>query len=163
MPLESLRYVSLSHWGFEGTVRQGELVVHADVVDSLERAFAELFEQRFPIRSMRLVDDYGGDDDRSMAADNTSAFNCRYVAGTTRWSNHATGRAIDVNPLENPYVSGGTTDHAASVPYLGRDPALPGVIVEGGAAVAAFDEVGWGWGGRWSGDLDYQHFSANGS
>ncbi len=162
MPLESLRYVSLSHWGFEGTVRQGELVVHADVVDSLERAFAELFEQRFPIRSMRLVDDYGGDDDRSMAADNTSAFNCRPVAGTRRWSQHAYGRAVDINPVENPYVHGGRVDPPAAAPFTDRATVRPGMLIADGPAVAAFASVGWTWGGTW-GSPDFQHLSANGS
>ena len=102
-------------------------------------------------------------DFRSIEADNTSAFNCRYVDGTTRWSEHAYGRAIDLNPIENPYVtSSGTTSHPASRPYLRRAPYRPGMAVEGGALVRAFDAVGWGWGGRWSGARDYQHFSASG-
>ncbi len=103
-------------------------------------------------------------DYRSIEADNTSAFNCRYVDGTTRWSNHAYGRAIDVNPIENPYVtSSGTTSHRASAPYLRRSPVRRGMAVEGGPLVAAFAAAGWGWGGRWSGAKDYQHFSADGS
>ena len=90
-------------------------------------------------------------------------FNCRYVDGTTRWSNHAYGRAIDINPIENPYVgSSGSTSHPASVPYLDRSRVRKGMAVEGGALVAAFDVSGWGWGGRWSGAKDYQHFSADG-
>ncbi len=161
--LDELRYLQVDHWGFDGMAHTGELVVHADAVDAVLGALGSLWAARFPIRRMRLVDDYGGDDATSIEADNTSAFNCRYVAGTTRWSNHATGRAIDVNPLENPYVSNGRTDHDGSVPYLDRGAAAIGMIVEGDAAVAAFDAVGWGWGGRWSGDLDYQHFSAAGN
>ena len=109
------------------------------------------------------VDAYGGSDFRSIEADNTSAFNCRYVDGTTRWSEHAYGRAIDLNPIENPYVTaGGTTSHRASRSFLRRTPYRPGMAVDGGAVVRAFDAVGWGWGGRWSGDRDYQHFSASG-
>ncbi|MDG5473993.1 M15 family metallopeptidase, partial [Jeotgalibacillus sp. ET6] len=81
--------------------------MHADAVNALAHAFSALFTQRFPIRSMRLVDDFGGDDDQSMAADNTSAFNCRPVAGSNHWSQHAYGRAVDVNPLENPYIHRG--------------------------------------------------------
>ena len=99
----------------------------------------------------------------SIEADNTSAFNCRTVEGTTRWSEHAYGRAIDLNPIENPYVaSDGTTSHRASRPYLRRSPYRPGMAVAGGAVVRAFDAVGWSWGGRWSGVKDYQHFSASG-
>ena len=104
-----------------------------------------------------------GSDFSSIEADNTSAFNCRYVDGTTRWSEHAYGRAIDLNPIENPYVTaGGTTSHRASRSFLRRAPYRPGMAVEGGAVVRAFDAVGWGWGGRWSGARDYQHFSASG-
>ena len=116
-----------------------------------------------PIRRMVPVDAYGGSDFRSIEADNTSAFNCRFVDGTTRYSEHAYGRAIDVNPIENPYVTrGGTTSHPASRPYLRRTPFRPGMAVEGRALVRAFDAIGWGWGGRWSGAKDYQHFSASG-
>ncbi|HJU48893.1 MAG TPA: M15 family metallopeptidase, partial [Gaiellaceae bacterium] len=94
---------------------------------------------------------------------NTSAFNCRFVEGTRRWSQHAYGRALDINPIENPYVtSAGTTAHAASRAYLRRRPARAGMAVEGGVLVRAFDAIGWGWGGRWRGDKDYQHFSQTG-
>jgi hypothetical protein len=112
---------------------------------------------------MEPVDRYGGDDYRSIEADNTSSFNCRNATGSTRWSNHAYGRAIDVNPIENPYVSGGTTSHPASRPYLDRARHLRGTAYEGGTLVEAFRSVGWGWGGTWSGSVrDYQHFSVNG-
>ncbi len=160
--LEDLRYLRISHRDFSGQEHLGELVVHRDAVDAMFDVFAALWVARYPIRSMRLVDDFGGDDNTSIAADNTSAFNCRFVAGTTRWSNHATGRAIDINPIENPWVENGRTDHPASVPFIDRRPA-PGVIIEGDAVTRAFDAVGWGWGGRWGEPLDYQHFSATGS
>ena len=111
---------------------------------------------------MTPVDAYGGSDFRSIEADNTSAFNCRYVEGTTRWSEHAYGRAIDVNPIENPYVSRGRTSHPASVSYVDRSPRRPGMAYEGGLLVRAFDAIGWGWGGRWTSIKDYQHFSASG-
>jgi hypothetical protein len=117
---------------------------------------------RFPIRRIVPVDTYGGSDFRSIEADNTSAFNCRYVDGTRRWSEHAYGRAIDVNPIENPYVSGGATSHVASRPYVDRSRRRPGMAFEGGALVGAFDAIGWGWGGRWQSATDYQHFSASG-
>ena len=121
-----------------------------------------LYRIHFPIRRMQLVDAYKGSDYRSIEADNTSAFNCRYVDGTTRWSEHAYGRAIDVNPIENPYVSGGSTSHRASVPYLDRSRPRAGMFRDGDAAVRAFGAAGWGWGGTWSGAKDYQHFSASG-
>jgi poly-gamma-glutamate synthesis protein (capsule biosynthesis protein) len=159
--LADLRYLRIAHWGFDGLVHAGELVVAADVVGDIEAVFGQLFAAGFPIRRMRLVDDYGGDDFASIEDDNTSAFNCRAATGSSNWSQHAYGRAIDVNPLENPYVSGGATDHPASQPYLDRSP-RPGVATEGGVLVAAFDARGWDWGGRWTAPVDYQHFSATG-
>jgi D-alanyl-D-alanine carboxypeptidase len=160
--LRDLRLLTLTHWGFDGRARTGRLIVHREVAREVVVVFRELYAARFPIRRMQLIDAYGGSDFRSIEADNTSAFNCRYVDGTTRWSNHAYGRAIDVNPIENPYVSGGTTSHPASRPYVDRSRRRPGMAYEGGALVRAFDRIGWGWGGRWSGTMDYQHFSESG-
>ena len=160
--LEQLRYLTLSYWGFDGQPHQGELVVHVDVVGDIEAVFAALFRARYPIWRMELVDNYGGDDHTSIEADNTSAFNCRPVAGTDRWSNHAFGKAIDINPIENPYVAGGQTSHDASVTFVDRGSVRPGMIVEGDAVTAAFDARGWDWGGRWGAPIDYQHFSATG-
>lgn len=162
VPLRDLRLLTVSHWGFDGRARTGRLVVHRDVARKVVAAFRELYAARFPIRRMLLVDAYGGSDFRSIEAGNTSAFNCRYVDGTTRWSEHAYGRAIDLNPIENPYVSGGRTSHPASVPYLDRSRRRPGMAYEGGAVVRAFDRIGWDWGGRWTPVTDYQHFSASG-
>jgi hypothetical protein len=136
--------------------------VHEDWARPLLEVMRRLVEAGFPIRRMRLVDDYGGSDFRSIEADNTSAFNCRAATGSSHWSEHAYGRAIDVNPIENPYVSGGRTAHAASVPYLDRSSIRPGMAYEGGVLVGAFRAIGWGWGGSWSGTRDYQHFSASG-
>jgi D-alanyl-D-alanine carboxypeptidase len=160
--LRDLRLVTVKYWGFDGRVHTGRLILHEDVWRPVLRALHDLYETRFRIRRMVPIDAFGGSDFRSIEADNTSAFNCRYVDGTTRWSEHAYGRAIDVNPIENPYVSGGTTSHGASRPYLDRSRRRPGMAYEGGALVRAFDAAGWGWGGRWSGAKDYQHFSASG-
>jgi hypothetical protein len=160
--LRDLRLLSLSHHGFDGRVHTGRLVVHRDVARAVVSAFRALYVSGVPVRRMVPVDAYGGSDFRSIEADNTSAFNCRYVDGTTRWSEHAYGRALDLNPIENPYVSGGRTSHPASVRYLDRTRRGPGMALEGGALVRAFDRIGWGWGGRWSGTKDYQHFSASG-
>jgi D-alanyl-D-alanine carboxypeptidase-like protein len=160
--LSSLRRVSLPFIGFDGRLQRGALVVHRSVAGEVVSAFRALSRARFPIRRMRPIEAYGGDDFRSIEADNTSAFNCRPATGSSRWSEHAYGRAIDLNPLENPYVSGGRTSHPGSVPYLDRSRYRPGMAVAGGLVVAAFDRVGWGWGGRWSGIRDYQHFSASG-
>ena len=161
--LADLRLVTATYWGFDKRAHTGRIVVHRDVAADVLAVLRRLYAARFAIRRMVPVDAYGGSDYRSIEADNTSAFNCRYVDGTTRWSEHAYGRAIDLNPIENPYVtSSGTTSHPASRRYLRRAPYRPGMAVEGGAVVRAFDAVGWGWGGRWSGARDYQHFSASG-
>jgi len=163
VPLSDLRLVRASHWGFDGRVHAGRIVVHRDVARDVLGVLRRLYAARFPIRRMIPVDAYGASDFRSIEADNTSAFNCRPVEGTNRWSEHAYGRAIDLNPIENPYVyADGTTSHRASRPYLRRSPYRDGMAVEGGAVVRAFDAVGWGWGGRWPGVKDYQHFSASG-
>ena len=161
--LADLRYLRVGYWAPDGSSQVGELVVHADVAPTVGTIFGALYAARFPVTRMRLVDDYGGSDDASVAADNTSAFNCRAATGSTNWSQHAFGRAIDVNPIENPYIgSSGAIDQPASEPYRDRAVDRPGMFVEGGAALAAFDRAGWDWGGRWSSPVDYQHFSRDG-
>lgn len=159
--LAALRHVSLPFVGFDGRVRRGALVVHNSAARDVVAVFRALYRARFPIRRVQPIQRYDGDDFASIEADNTSAFNCRRATGSSSWSQHAFGRAIDLNPLENPYVAGETTSHPGSVPYLDRRPRR-GVIVEGGVVTRAFDARGWGWGGRWSGVVDYQHFSAEG-
>lgn len=161
--LGHLRYLRISYWGFDRRPHLGEMVVNRTAVADLRTAFGTLFAHRLPIRQMRLVDHYGGNDYASIQADNTSAFNCRNVTGGSSWSEHAYGLAIDINPIENPYVStDGTTAHAASKPYLNRSDVRRGMAVAGGTLVRAFDAIGWGWGGRWPLPTDYQHFSENG-
>jgi poly-gamma-glutamate synthesis protein (capsule biosynthesis protein) len=160
-----LRLLTVSHWGFDGGIHRGRLVVNRDEASEMLRALRSLFELRYPIRQMRLVDAYGADDHRSMAADNTSAFNCRFVAGSPGvWSEHAYGRALDLNPLENPYVTeSGYVSPPAGAPFADRSRRAKGLIHCGGPVVAAFAAVGWGWGGSWAWPKDYQHFSATGS
>jgi len=160
--LDALRWVTVRHWGFDGRVHAGVLVVNRDAAPAVVAAMRGLYAARFPIRRMTPIEAYGGDDFRSIEADNTSAFNCRRATGSSSWSEHAFGRAVDVNPIENPYVAGGSTAHLASRTYLDRSRVRVGMAVAGGALVRAFDAVGWGWGGRWSGPRDYQHFSASG-
>ena len=157
-----LRRLRVSHWGFDGRAHTGTLIVHRSAVPDLTRVFRRLYLAEFPIRRMRSVDAYRANDDRSMAADNTSAFNCRFVSGTSRWSEHAYGKAIDVNPVENPYVTGSRVQPPAGRAYLDRSNYRPGMAVRGGLLVRAFASVGWHWGGRWSGSPDYQHFSTTG-
>ena len=110
------------------------------------------------------VDAYGANDERAMEADDTSVFNGRFVAGTSTWSQHAYGRAIDVDPLENPEIRDGVVypTTAAARRYADRTRRLPGMITAHGVVVRAFAAVGWGWGGSWHSPVDYQHFSANG-
>jgi hypothetical protein len=164
VPLADLRLLRLSYWGFDGSAHSGELVVHADVADDVVGVFRRLFDARFPIRRMRLIDEYGADDGRSMAANNTSAFNCRRSTGDPSvWSEHAYGRAIDINPVQNPYVSSsGAVDPAAGAAYVGRPAGARGLIEAEGVVVKAFRSIGWGWGGDWTRSKDYQHFSRSG-
>ena len=162
VPLSRLRYMRIAYYDFGGRVRSGEMIAHASAVPALRRTFEALYAKRFPIRRMRLVDRYGGSDFRSIEADNTSAFNCRPVTGGSHWSEHAYGRAVDVDPIENPYISNGRTAHRASRPYLNRSRHRRGMAFRGGTLVRAFARAGWGWGGSWSGPTDYQHFSATG-
>jgi D-alanyl-D-alanine carboxypeptidase len=160
--LADLRLLRVDHWGFDRRVHRGELVVHRDQARRVLGVLERLFQLRYPIRRMRLVDEYRADDDRSMAANNTSAFNCRPVAGTSRWSEHAYGRAIDVNPVQNPYVVGRHVSPPAGRPYANRARRAPGMIHAGDAVVRAFAAAGWSWGGSWRSARDYQHFSAGG-
>jgi hypothetical protein len=159
-----LRRLRLTFWGFDGRAHTGELVVNASAVAPLTRVFSRLYAARFPIRRMRPVDAYGGSDERSLAADNTAAFNCRYAVapGPKRWSVHAYGLAVDVDPVENPYLDAGVVHPRAGRAYLDRSRFRPGMAVRGGLLVNAFAAVGWQWGGRWTGSPDYQHFSATG-
>lgn len=160
--LADLRYVQVPYVDPEGLTRTGELVVHADAAEDVAGVFRELWSIGYPITSMRLVDDFGGDDTASMNADNTSAFNCRAVTGGTSWSEHAYGLALDLNPVENPYVVGRHVAPRAGRAYVGR-PDVPGVLHADDGVVAAFARIGWVWGGTWTGRvLDYQHFSLRG-
>ncbi|HEV2755967.1 MAG TPA: M15 family metallopeptidase [Actinomycetota bacterium] len=164
VPIRRLRLIELSYHGFDKQRHMGRLVAHKDAVRALVSSFRSMYRHGFKIRKMYLVDRYDGNDRRSMRADNTSAFNCRTVAGTDRWSEHAFGRAIDINPVENPYVaSDGSVSPKKGAEYADRSPRRKGMIASGGATVKAFERAGWGWGGYWSSSKDYQHFSASGS
>jgi D-alanyl-D-alanine carboxypeptidase len=161
---EQLRRVRLTYWGFDGRPHTGSVVANAGAVSDLVHVFGRLYTSRFPIRRLRPIDAYQGKDERSLQADNTAAFNCRYVIGPgpRRWSVHAYGEAIDVNPVENPYLEGGRVHPRAGRAYLDRSRFRRGMAVRGGVLVRAFVGVGWKWGGRWVGSPDYQHFSSTG-
>jgi D-alanyl-D-alanine carboxypeptidase len=157
-----LRRLEVSHWDFAGRRRVGSMVVRSSEARDVLSVFRKLYAARFPIRRLRLVEAYKGSDDASMAADNTSGFNCRYVSGTRRWSQHAYGLAIDINPVENPYVHGGRVEPPAGRGFLDRSGAKRGMVVPGDVVIRTFAAIGWSWGGRWS-TPDYQHFSATGA
>ncbi|WP_440071476.1 M15 family metallopeptidase [Streptosporangium sp. OZ121] len=162
---DDLRMISMTYWGFDGRPHTGKMVINESVADQVVSVFRKLYGQRFPIRRMQPVEVYKGSDDASMAADNTSAFNCRRVGTTGNWSQHAYGLAIDVNTRENPYIHpypGGTVDPPNAKGYVRRPLDRPGVINPGDNVVRAFEKIGWGWGGSWSTSKDYQHFSQNG-
>lgn len=160
---DDLRLLRLTYWGFDRSAHTGRLVVHRGYARRVLGVFRTLYEQRFPIRRMRLVDVYGADDTRSMNADNTSAFNCRYRDGVCcTWSMHAYGKAIDVNPVENPYVGAWGVSPDAGEPFVDRTPLRRGMIRHGDAVWDAFAAIGWEWGGDWNWPVDYQHFSSNG-
>ena len=160
--LDELALLEMTHWGFDGEIHRGRMVVAAAVADDVLGAFAAMFDAGFPIEKIRLVDEYGADDDLSMEDNNTSAFNCRRVTGGTSYSQHSFGDAIDMNPVQNPYVRGSTVLPPAGSDYLDRSDVRQGMIVDPGAALDAFRAIGWEWGGEWSTLKDYQHFSANG-
>jgi hypothetical protein len=154
-----LRTVHVSYWDFAGRRQEGAVVVARGEAEAILGVFRKLWAARFPIRRLRPVSEYRGDDDRSMAADNTSAFNCRFVGGTSRWSMHAYGQAIDVNPVENPYVRGSTVSPRAGRAYLDRTRYRKGMAMPNGVLVRAFAAAGWKWGASFG---DYQHFSTTG-
>jgi D-alanyl-D-alanine carboxypeptidase-like protein len=161
--IRDLRLVRVTHWGFDDREHTGEVVVHERWAEEIVSVFRRLFAAHYTVRRLRLVDHYGGDDLASMKADNTSAFNCRWRAGSPGvWSEHAYGRAIDVNPVENPYVTADHVSPPAGAAYVDRTQDLPGMIHLRDPVWLAFQRIGWEWGGAWSSVKDYQHFSATG-
>jgi poly-gamma-glutamate synthesis protein (capsule biosynthesis protein) len=163
--LGDLRLLELTYVDFHGHVKHGRLVVNGRYDDELLAVFKRLYNIGYPIRRMSLVDRYGSNDRRSTRADNTSAFNCRFVAGTSTWSMHAYGLAIDVNPVENPYVSGSHFTPSNGEPYLDRSRNAPGMIHDADQVEKAFARrAGWEWLGDGPQSIrDYQHFSENGT
>ncbi|MCW2888628.1 MAG: hypothetical protein JWL58_5490 [Streptosporangiaceae bacterium] len=163
VPVSGLRLIKMTYWGMDHQPHNGQLVVNASVAGDVVTVFKKLYAGRYPIRRMELVDVYKGSDFDSIEADNTSAFNCRNAEGSSSWSQHAYGLAIDVNTCENPYVyPDGTVSHKKCVKFKDRSRRDPGVIHNGDLVVRSFRAIGWGWGGLWSGAKDYQHFSSNG-
>lgn len=163
--LDDLRYINVNHLNFNGQTVSGEIIVHKEVADDIVNIFAELYAIGYPIRQMRLVSDFGANDWQSIEADNTSAFNCRPITGNKKkWSKHAYGKAIDINPLENPYINRkGHISHKASWKYKKRvhsvnTPENKALLLKNDKATKIFKNYGWIWGGDWSTIKDYQHF-----
>src|ERR671931_828 len=168
-PRSSLRLLTVRHWGWDGRQHDGQLVTNAAAARPLTRVFGQLYALHFPIRHMLLSDMYGPKSGRPSNGDVTASFECRQAVpspcvggkGTGSWSMHAYGLAVDVNPLENPYVGCGQSRDPAAKPYFDRSRHRRGMVTP--RVIAAFRSVGWGWGGAWTGNTkDYMHFSSNG-
>jgi D-alanyl-D-alanine carboxypeptidase len=155
--LDELAYLRVDHVTFDGGAARGELVVAAALAPRTIELFRRLWVLGFPIRKLQLVDDHGASDDASMSADNSSAFNFRVVAGTDILSQHALGRAIDLNPVENPWRKPDRILPPEGKAFADRSHVRPGMIVRPGPVVAVFDELGWEWGGDWLHALDDHH------
>jgi D-alanyl-D-alanine carboxypeptidase len=169
VPLSGLRLLTVGYWGFDNRVHAGQLVVNESAAAPLAKVFRQLYELHFPIHHMRLADVYGPPKGRPRDGDVTGSFECRQAvpspctggSGTGHWSMHAYGLAVDINPVENPYVGCGMTRDKTALSYLDRSKVRRGMVTQ--AVVRAFASVGWGWGGSWTGDTkDYMHFSSTG-
>ena len=156
--LSDLRYLRLSYVDFDGNDQIGELVCNKAIADDLVAIFRDLYEARYPIRSIRLIDDFGGDDEASMAADNTSCFNYRTKTGMRALSKHALGLAIDINPFENPYVRNSRVRPAGAGAFADRSKGFPHKIDKSDLCYRLFRAHGFAWGGAWRSVQDYQHF-----
>jgi hypothetical protein len=169
VPLSGLRLLTVTYWGFDGATHTGQLVVNANATGRLTAVFRQLYAMRFPIHHMAVSDEYGPRSVQPADGDVTASFECRQAVpspctggtGTGSWSEHAYGEAVDLNPVENPYVGCGMTRDKTALSYLDRSNVRKGMVTP--AVLAAFTSVGWGWGGSWSGSTkDYMHFSASG-
>lgn len=153
-----LRYLTVFHYDYEGHIRKGEIICNKSVAKELLLIFRALFSKAYPINSIRLVDDFDADDESSMQANNTSCFNYRTVALSKTLSKHALGLAIDINPLENPYVKGSFIQPCTATNYVDRKKDFPHKIDEYDFCKEVFESYGFQWGGHWRSVKDYQHF-----
>jgi hypothetical protein len=157
--LDDLRELTVTYLNFAKQTKTGVLIVNKEVAPDLERLMDDLYRHGFQIERISPVEEFGGSDDASMAANNTSAFNCRDTTGRPGvFSNHSWGRAIDINPLTNPYVKGDIVLPPGGRAYLDRTKSYPGSILADSYIVKLFESAGWTWGGRWKDRQDYQHF-----
>jgi hypothetical protein len=160
--LDDLAYVETTFWGTDDSVHQGSLIVDRRLAFDIMEIFEDLFQNKFPLKQMRLMKDFNGHDNLSMAANNTSAFNCRSSTGNkNHLSLHAYGLAVDINPLFNPYVNGKTILPQQGKKYKNRALKTKGMIHKGDVCHQAFTKRGWTWGGSWKHVKDYQHFEKN--
>lgn len=155
---EDLRYLTVFHYDYDGQIEEGELVCNKAIAHDLLCFFGALFSQEYPINSICLVDDYEASDEASMQANNTSCFNYRTIAGSKTLSKHAFGMAIDVNPMENPCVSGSFVQPKTAKEYVDRTKDFPHKIDENDFCKKVFESYGFIWGGHWRSVKDYQHF-----
>jgi len=151
---ENLRLVDVDYYSFDSKLHKGQIVVHKDLVNDVKWIFEKLKEIKFPVDKVIPVVKFHWSDDESMKANNSSAFNYRFVANTKRLSNHATGRAIDINPWQNPQI----IKDVASPAGAEYNPNAKGTISKNSIVVKLFKEKGWDWGGNWKIRTDYQHF-----
>jgi hypothetical protein len=161
--LADLRYLTLSFRGFDGQPHTGELVVNERAADQVVAVFARLYRARFPIEEMRLVTTADLHAHPTGDGNNTASFVCRAARNQTRWSAHAYGLAVDVNPFQNPYRRGDLVLPELGSAYLDRDRIRPGMIRAGDVVTTAFADIGWTWGGTWRSPTDLMHFSATGN
>ena len=160
--LDELRYVTMSFWGFDDRPHTGEMLVRRDAAEPLTQVFQRLFDARFPIEDMHVTAAAELDAPNTGDGNATAAFVCRPTRGSSRWSEHAYGLAVDVNPFQNPYARDGGVIPGFATSYLDRANVRPGMLVPGSGMIEAFSAIGWQWGGAWSNPIDYMHFSANG-
>lgn len=159
---EDLAYVTVSHFGFDGRLHTGELIVNRSVADGIVDVFRLLWEAQYPIEEMRVVAAPELELPPTGDGNNTTAFVCRAATGGSQWSQHAYGLAIDINPFHNPYLKGDLVLPELATYYVDRELGGAGMIERDGAVTDAFQALGWGWGGNWSSLKDWMHFSQNG-
>jgi hypothetical protein len=159
---DDLRYVTVVFRGFDGAPHTGELLLHARVADAVVSVFEQLFAAGFPIERMRVTSRAELDAAPTGDDNTTTAFVCRPTVGSTSWSAHASGLAVDVNPFQNPYRRGDLVLPELAGAYLDRGDRRPGMIRPGGVVTRAFAAIGWTWGGTWRSPRDLMHFSATG-
>lgn len=159
---QELAYLTISHWGFDGEHHSGELIVNAGVAEDVVDVFRRLHEARFPIEGTSVVTLEQVDDHPTGDWNDTTGFVCRPAVGSSNWSQHAFGLAVDINPFHNPYLKGDLVLPELASDYVDRERVLPGMIFDGDVVVQAFADIGWAWGGNWSSLKDWMHFSASG-